>query len=82
MRDAAVVLPAESAARTERTTLGLPRFIALRNVTSAFLESFSLTLAALPGGAVAFARLRPIFFLPIRSFATAASLQGSLQRAR
>ena len=81
LRDAAAVLPAASVALTERTTLAFPRFIALRSLTSAFFESLSFILAVLPEAAVAFARPRTTFFLPIRTFATAASLHRSLQRA-
>src|SRR5215203_92026 len=81
LRDAAVLLPAASAALTERTTWAFPPFMALRSLTSALLESLSVILAVLPKGAVALARPRTTFFVPIRTFATTASLHSSLQRA-
>ena len=58
LRDAAAVLPAASAAFTERTTVAFPLFIALRSLTRAFLDSLTLILAVVPEGAVAFARPR------------------------
>src|SRR5215218_1141269 len=81
LREPAARLPATSVARTESTTLAFPRLVALRSLTSAFLESLTLSLACLPLSRVAFARPRPTVRLPIRSFATTASLQRSSQRA-
>ena len=61
--------------------MAFPRLVALRNLPSAFLESLTLSLLFLPASAVTFTRPRVTVRLPMRSFATAASLQRSLQRA-
>ena len=81
VRDAAALLPAASAALTERTTLAFPAFIALRNLASAVLDSLTRILAVLAEAAAAFARPRTTCFRPTRTFATTASLQRSSQRA-
>jgi hypothetical protein len=47
VRDAVDLLPAASAALTERTTVALPRFIALRSLASAVLDSLTRILAVL-----------------------------------